>query len=394
VSWPRVKLRELITLTGGHAFKSGDFEDSGIPLIRIGTANSGVFKTNDFVFLPQEYKSKYSKYLVMPKDLLITLTGTVGKGDYGNVCVATGVYDSYLLNQRVAKINIKSSNLYKRYLYLFLATPEVKRNLTSLSRGVRQANIKNDDILDLEIPLPSLAEQKRIAAILDKADAIRRKRQQAIQLADDFLRSVFLDMFGDPVTNPKGWEVKPIGKLCEVNSGSTPSRKNEHYYKGNIPWVKTGEVDGYVIVDTEEHISKDAIKETSCKLNPKGSLLIAMYGQGKTRGKVGILGVDAATNQACAVLKPSNMINMTYLYHYIKLSYEKLRELGQGAGQPNLNSRLVKEFEILIPNEDDQEKFVIIAEKIETLKSAFDLGKTQTNINFNSLSQKAFAGEL
>ena len=215
MSWPKVKLRELVTLTGGHAFKSGDFEASGIPLIRIGTANSGTFKTSDFVFLPQEYKSKYSKYLVRPKDLLITLTGTVGKGDYGNVCEATDGYESYLLNQRVAKININSRDLSKRYLYLFLATPEVKKNLTSLSRGVRQANIKNEDILNLEIPLPSLDEQKRIAAILDKANAIRRKRQQAIQLADDFLRSVFLDMFGDPISNPKGWEVKKLKEEAE-----------------------------------------------------------------------------------------------------------------------------------------------------------------------------------
>lgn len=89
----------------------------------------------------------------------------------------------------------------------------------------------------IKIPLPPLTEQKRIAAILDKADAIRRKRQQAIQLADDFLRAVFLDMFGDPVTNPKGWKSMPLGRVATFTSGGTPTKQRADYWNGEFPWV-------------------------------------------------------------------------------------------------------------------------------------------------------------
>src|SRR5690606_5794791 len=92
---------------------------------------------------------------------------------------------------------------------------------------------------ETEIPLPPLPEQKRIAAILDKADAIRRKRQQAIQLADEFLRSVFLDMFGDPVTNPKGWEVRPVGDICDC---IVPGRDKPKSFTGSTPWITTNEL--------------------------------------------------------------------------------------------------------------------------------------------------------
>lgn len=242
--------------------------------------------------------------------------------------------------------------------------------------------------------LPPLAEQKRIAAILDKADAIRRKRQQAIELADEFLRSIFLDMFGDPVTNPKGWNVSNIGALCSVLTGSTPSRQENSYFSGNIPWVKTNEVDGYIIKETEEYITEEGIRNSNCKLNPIGSIVLAMYGQGKTRGKVGILGIEAATNQACAVIHPSININMGYLYNYLKLSYETLRALGQGAGQPNLNLSIVKNFSVLMPPIELQREFAKRVEKVEALKAKLKASQLQAEEQFKALSQRAFAGEL
>ena len=282
-------------------------------------------------------------------------------------------------------------------LYLFyLVWSEQFRFLgeKSMSGAAGQKRVGSDFLKALEIPLPPLAEQKRIAAILDKADAIRRKRQQAIQLADDFLRAVFLDMFGDPVTNPKGLDITSIGELCDVATGATPSRGVDEYYGGDIPWVKTGEVDGYVISKTEENITHKALTNSNCKLNPVGSIVLAMYGQGKTRGKVGILGVEAATNQACAVIKPSSKILMEYLYFYLQISYEALRSLGQGAGQPNLNLSIVKGFPVPLPSELDQLRFVKVCESVGNL-SKRSLSATQDSSEFfNALSQKAFRGEL
>ena len=114
---------------------------------------------------------------------------------------------------------------------------------------------------------------------------------------------------------PKHWQIKKLGEVCETTSGGTPSRSKSNYYNGNIPWVKSGELDKGLILDTEEKITEEAIKNSSAKLFPKGALLIALYGA--TIGKLAFLGVDAATNQAiCGIYKNENL-NSNYLYYFL-----------------------------------------------------------------------------
>lgn len=360
-----------------------------LPILRAGNITESGLTFDDLVFVPSGKISNIQK--IKKNDILIAASSgslsVVGKaaralddfnGGFGAFC-------------KVLRPNAKVD---PAYFANYFFTSEYRRKISSVAAGANINNLRNSDIDDLEIPLPPLAEQKRIAAILDKADAIRRKRQQAIELADEFLRSIFLDMFGDPVTNPKGWNVSNIGALCSVLTGSTPSRQENSYFSGNIPWVKTNEVDGYIIKETEEYITEEGIRNSNCKLNPIGSIVLAMYGQGKTRGKVGILGIEAATNQACAVIHPSININMGYLYNYLKLSYETLRALGQVAGQPNLNLSIVKNFSVLMPPIELQREFAKRVEKVEALKAKLKASQLQAEEQFKALSQRAFAGEL
>jgi type I restriction enzyme, S subunit len=191
----------------------------------------------------------------------------------------------------------------------------------------------------------SLEEQKRIAAILDKADAIRRKRSLAIALTEELLRSTFLEMFGDPVTNPKGWKIDKIGEVTKVETGRTPSREKSSFYGGDICWIKTTEVNGSVIYETEEKLTQEGLKASNCKIFPKDTLIVAMYGQGATRGRSAKLAIEASTNQACAAILPSNTIKTDYLWMYLKLSYHQLRNLGRGGNQPNLNLSMIRDFQ-------------------------------------------------
>lgn len=246
----------------------------------------------------------------------------------------------------------------------------------------------------IEIPLPSIATQQRIAAILDQADAIVQNNRAIVQKYDALTQSLFLDMFGDPVKNEKGWEKIKLGDLSQISSGSTPSRLNDNYFSGNIPWVKTGEVNGKIILDTEEKITKEALENSSCKLYPKGSLIIAMYGQGKTRGQIGFLGIDATTNQACAVIPPSEKINFNYLFQLLKLNYEDLRSLGRGGNQPNLNSGLIKSYEVINPPITLQNLFAERVAVIEAQKQKAQLELAKSEKLFQSLLQRAFKGEL
>ena len=393
MSIPIVTIGSISEQIRGVSYSKTDASDirleGYLPILRAGNITESGLTFDDLVFVPSGKISNIQK--IKKNDILIAASSgslsVVGKaaralddfnGGFGAFC-------------KVLRPNAKVD---PAYFANYFFTSEYRRKISSVAAGANINNLRNSDIDDLEIPLPPLAEQKRIAAILDKADAIRRKRQQAIELADEFLRSIFLDMFGDPVTNPKGWNVSNIGALCSVLTGSTPSRQENSYFSGNIPWVKTNEVDGYIIKETEEYITEEGIRNSNCKLNPIGSIVLAMYGQGKTRGKVGILGIEAATNQACAVIHPSININMGYLYNYLKLSYETLRALGQGAGQPNLNLSIVKNFSVLMPPIELQREFAKRVEKVEALKAKLKASQLQAEEQFKALSQRAFAGEL
>jgi len=186
--------------------------------------------------------------------------------------------------------------------------------------------------------------------------------------------------------------VKTIGSLTSVGSGGTPSRQEPSYFEGEIPWVKTTEVNGEMINSTEETISQSGLKNSSCKIYPKNSVLIAMYGQGKTRGQVGILGVEATTNQACAVISPCKSLNPIFLFNYLKLSYKELRSLGRGGNQENLNKGIIEDFHVIVPPMKTQTKFNGLIDNIKHQQIKAAEGKS--NSLFQALIQKAFKGEL
>lgn len=275
--------------------------------------------------------------------------------------------------------------LIEKFLYYYFLTLNIPN--TGYNRHFKF-------LKEIDIPLPPLAEQEKIAQILDAADDLRQKDQQLIDHYTALGQAVFIDMFGDPVTNPMGWELISLGEVGSISSGSTPSREIDEYYEGNIPWVKTGEVCGGTIVSTSEHISENALKTSSCKIYPIGSLIIAMYGQGKTRGQVAKLGIPATTNQACAVISPSDKMNYEFLFELLKTLYEDLRSLGRGGNQPNLNSGLLKSYKVLNPPLHLQNQFAERIAHIEAQKQQAVASLAHSQALFDSLLHRAFTGEL
>ncbi len=167
----------------------------------------------------------------------------------------------------------------------------------------------------------------------------------------------------------KKFPVKSIGSMCNSGSGGTPPRGIASYYLGNVPWVKTGEIQDKVIYDTEEKINVDAINHSSAKVYPKGSIIIAMYGQGLTRGRTAKLGIDAATNQACIVLYEidTEKVLPDYLWYYLQGEYHRLRKLAYGNNQPNLSAKIINDYPVVIPpidsdNENDITQTSIVKE--------------------------------
>ena len=165
--WAMLPLEKCLTVLGGYAFKSEEFKTSGVPVLRIGNINTGAFTPTNMVYWSKD--DCLTRYQVLPGDLVISLTGTVGKDDYGNVCILGDAYPMYYLNQRNAKL-ILDGELNKHYLSELLKFSQIKKKLTGISRGVRQANISNRDILNLVVPIPPIEIQVQFAAFIEQVD--------------------------------------------------------------------------------------------------------------------------------------------------------------------------------------------------------------------------------
>lgn len=189
------KLIKGLKMIGGHAFKSKDFIKEGIPVIKIGTVNKGYFDENSFSFLPTHYDHKYSKYRVIPGDLLITLTGTVGKDDFANVCFANSSHKEYLLNQRVAKFSIDKNIYNANFLYYMMKHGKVKHILVKRSKGVRQANISNTDVATLKLIYPDISTQEIFSTIVEKIETQKEIVQKSLQEANNLFQSLLQEAF-------------------------------------------------------------------------------------------------------------------------------------------------------------------------------------------------------
>ncbi|RTY87943.1 restriction endonuclease subunit S [Flavobacterium sp. GSN2] len=191
------------------------------------------------------------------------------------------------------------------------------------------------------------------------------------------------------------WELKKLGKIAKVSSGGTPSRAQSNYWNGNIPWVSTTLIDFNTILESNEFITNDGLANSSAKLFPKGTLLMAMYGQGKTRGKVAILGIEAATNQACGAIVPNNdKLNELFLFQNLAGRYDEIRDLSNQGGQENLSGEIIKNILITLPTLPEQQKIATFLTTVDEKLQALKQKKSLLEQYKKGVMQKIFSQEL
>lgn len=297
-----------------------------------------------------------------------------------------------------------SKRLDRAYLTYYLRSKTFVDWISEQVAGAKMPRVSMNVFWNHEIPMPfpdepakSLAEQKRIAAILDKADAIRRKRQQAIKLADDFLRSVFLDMFGDPVTNPKGWEVKRLKDIAKIQIGPFGTQLHkEDYIENGIPLINpTHIVKGNIVpksnltITEEKHasLSEYHLKVGDIILGRRGEMgRCAIVSENEEGWMCGTGSLFIRPNQ---IGEFSEYLNKLLSSHAIK---NHLESESQGATMSNLNKTIVGNIQIPVPSNAALDKFTLL--KTNFLKLAGSSHDFANEMLFESLSQKAFAGEL
>ena len=337
--------------------KTEYWRNGTIPWIKIGNIKSKYVNEYDELITEQGLNNSSAK-LLKKGTILYTIFATLGEA---------GILDTEACtNQAIAGININDPRITTDYLYYYLKSK--KDYVNNIGRGVAQNNINLTTLKKFEIPLINVDKQLYIVEVLEKVERMIGLKKKEIDDLDLLIKARFVEMFGS-VHDSVYYPYLPVGNFTKVISGGTPNRKKDEYWKrGNIPWIKTTELQNDVIKKTEECITEVGLKESSAKIVPIGTVLVAMYGQGKTRGKTAYLDIEACTNQACACILPSQNVNSKYLWKYFELSYEKLRSLAQGAGQPNLNGNMIKDFPVLIPPINMQNDYVSFVEQVDKSK--------------------------
>jgi len=294
------------------------------------------------------------------------------------------------VDQYVFKVRPKVD---RNYIARFLRSAEFLKTAPIGSAPGQLPRIRSGEIAATPIPLPPLDEQRRIAAILDNADALRRKRKRALDLLDGLTQSIFLEMFGDPAKNTHGLQSIRLGEIGNWRSGGTPPREETKYFAGNIPWFSSGELNSVYVTESVEHLTEEALIKTSAREVLPGSLMLGMYDTAALKSSIAT-GL-CSCNQAIAFAQiDSSVVETLYVYFAVQIGRNEFRSRQRGVRQKNLNLSLIKEIEIPLPRLDDQRIFVDRFRKIEIVSEMRQKSIAKGDGLFSALQNLAFSGQL
>lgn len=376
------KLGEVCTIVSGSTPKTSvtSYWDGNIKWITPAELNEDTFYIMDSVrHITEEGKEKTGLSYLPTGTVILSSRAPIGK---------TAIAGCEMCCNQGFKNLICSDAIYNEYLYFFLKSKT--DYLNSLGRGATFKEISKSIVESIEIPLPEVNQQKEIAEKFKKLEQLISLRKQQLAKLDELVKARFVEMFG-VVHNSVLYPYVPVKSFTSVVSGGTPNRNvSEFWNNGSIRWVKTTELQNNVICNTDEKITQAGLDNSSAKIIPPNTVLIAMYGQGKTRGMTGYTSIECATNQACACILPCEQFNQNYLWRYMILSYDKLRDMAKGGNQPNLNIGIIKNFPVLKPPIELQNDFAAFVERVDQQKQTVQQSLDKLELMKKALMQEYF----
>ncbi|MEO8978119.1 MAG: restriction endonuclease subunit S [Polyangiaceae bacterium] len=324
-------------------------------------------------------------------DVLLSVTADLGRA----AVVPKGLGRAHI-SQHLAIL--RTQTFEPRFLAAFLSLGPGRHQITSLDRGGVKSGLNFDNVRSLRVPLPPLPEQRRIADILDKADAIRRKRKQAITLTEDLLRSAFLDMFGDPVTNPRGW---PQGRVEDLCSHVVDCPHTTPTYEGELrphPCVRTADLQGgFFDWSTTRHVSETEYRTRVARLQPEAGDVFYTR-EGERYGIAAILppGVAACLGQRMMLLRPNPVVATSeFLWASMNspgVYRQATAEVG-GSTSPHVNVKSIRRFVVCRPPVELQRKYGRACESAARARAAQQVAELHADKLFSALVQRAFGGQ-
>ncbi|MFQ4117098.1 restriction endonuclease subunit S [Leptospira borgpetersenii] len=337
-----------------------EFYDGNIPWLRTQEINFEEIWDTGAKITEEGLKNSSAKWIPENCVIVAMYGATVGKIGINKIPMTT--------NQACANIELDENVANYRYVFHFLSSQY--KYIKSLGSG-SQTNINAQIVKKIQIPIPPLPVQVEIVRILDAfteltAELTARKKQY------NYYRDQLLSFEEGEV------EWRTLGDVAEkISSGGTPNTNVAEYWEnGTIPWMSSGEVNLETVYKTEKYISEAGLKNSSAKFVPKNSIVIALAGQGKTRGKVARIRVDLTTNQSLASLTfNENQINPDFVFHFLKTQYDNLRQISSGSGtRGGLNLQMISSYKLPIPSLAEQERIVAILDKFDALTSSISEG--------------------
>jgi type I restriction enzyme S subunit len=386
-----VALSEVVDILGGGtpSKKIPEYWGGGIPWASVKDFKSSKLANTQDYITPLGLE-KSATNLIPANTVVVPTRMALGK-------VAMTAVDM-AINQDLKALLVKDESLLdKRYLLRFL---ESKTSvIEKLGKGATVKGVTLDVLRELEIPLPPLAEQKRIAAILDKADNLRRKRKQAIKLADEFLRSVFLDMFGDPVMNPKGWEVRPISEVCSDIVDCPHSTPNYSEEPTPFPCLRSSELqDGKLDFSQAKYVDEYVYEDRIKRLRPESGDVVYCR-EGARLGNLAMIpdGLSPCLGQRTMLFRTNRKVLYPEIFLLLLNSpriKDKVLNISIGAAAPRVNIKDLVAQDIYCPDIKTQKSFVDLYNKVLAKSKSSSAFEGVAKKLFSSISQKAFAGEL
>lgn len=381
--WEIKKLGEVCDILNGYAFKSEKYTSEGVRVLRITNVQKGYVVDDDPKFYPKDEMANLQQYVLKENDLLMSLTGNVGR---------VGLLQKEMLpaalNQRVACLRIKNEQLYINYLFHFLNSDKFENDAIFSASGIAQKNMSTEWLRKYTIPVPSRAEQERIVAELDCLSGVIEKKREQLKELDALAQSIFYQMFGDPITNEKGWEVKKVKDIFSVKIGPFGSLlHNSDYISGGTPLVNPIHMHNERICpDYDFSVSDNKLEELGNYILHTDDIVLARRGD---IGRCAIVGMNEdgyLCGTGSLFIRPITNINSNFIIKQIRCNtmIEHLTSLAKGATMLNINCKIVEELIVILPPLTLQQEF---ADKIEAIEKQMELIKqsiTQTEELFNS----------
>jgi type I restriction enzyme S subunit len=373
--WKEEKLSNLSTLitkgatptTSGHDYVHS-LTEGGARFVRGNNATiSGKFKGSDVKYICNKANEQLKRSKLKVGDIVISIVGSVGSSFQVDKRIIPAN-----INQNVALIR-PSNDLNSDYLGQVIVSEIVQDIIATELTVQAQPSLSLKQIGDFTIPFPPLPEQQKIAQILTSVDEVIEKTQAQIDKIKDLKTAMMQELltkgighveFKDsPVGRiPVGWEVKQLSETFDLSSGSTPSRREPHYFstaQDAIPWIKTLDMHDGLITTTDEKITKLAIENSSCKLLPIGTAIVAMYGGWNQIGRSGVLAIEATTNQAICALKPIGLISGEFVNYWLISKRNIWKSVAASSRKdPNITKQDVSDFLVVVPSIKEQREIV------------------------------------